>query len=110
MPRKATFSVQPAGWAKSREEWMWLSPLDLVITQQYNNYALIFKVENESEKPSIADTVRQALETTLSQCRHVAGTIEKNEYGDFSIVTKPDSTVPLVVQWLELERYFGIDT
>ena len=80
---------------------MRLSPLDLVITQQYNNYALIFRMENDSDQPSIADTVRQALETTLSQCRHVAGTIEKNEYGDFSIVTKPDSTVPFVVQWVD---------
>ena len=94
-------SVRPAGWDKPQEEWKRLSSLDLVITQHYNNYALIFEVEKDSGKLAIVGTVRRALEATLGQCRHVAGTIEKNEHGDFSIVTKPDSTVPLVVQWFD---------
>lgn len=104
MPRTATFSVQPIGRHDSQEERLRLSPLDLVITQQYNNYALIFEVAKDSDKPAITETVRRALEATLGQCHHVAGTIEKNEYGDFSIVTKPDSTVPLVVQRFDAPR------
>ena len=80
---------------------MRLSPLDLVITQQYNIYRLIFEVEKDSDKLGIAETVPRALKATLGKCRHVAGTIEKNKYGDFSIVTKPNNTVSLVVQWFD---------
>ncbi len=45
--------------------------------------------------------MRNALGFTLGQCRHVGGTIEKNEYGNFSMVTRPNSTVLLLIHWLD---------
>lgn len=101
MPRKEVFEIRPAGWHNSEDEWFRLSLLDLIITQHYNNYALIFKLKQDSDKTAIPDTFRHALESTLGQCRHAVGTIESNEHGDFSIVKRHCSTVPLVVQWFD---------
>ncbi|KXX76485.1 Trichothecene 3-O-acetyltransferase [Madurella mycetomatis] len=97
MHRKETFLIQPSGRCQHQEQTR-LSPLDFVITQHYNNYALIFELDKHTDTSAIVETFRSALEATLSQCRHVAGTIEKNRYGDFSIFSRPDSSVPLVIQ------------
>lgn len=103
MPKKETFHIHPSGHETSQEEECFrLSTLDLIITQNYSVHALIFKLDvTDSDKPGIISIFKRGLELTLGQCRHVVGTIERNPYGDFSIVKKRDSTVEFVVQMLD---------
>ena len=98
MPRKEKFSVRPLGFETS-EEWFRLSILDIVIPPNYNTYAIIFK-HDHSDETAVIRTFKCAIEATLQQCRHLIGTVEKNKYGDYSIVRKAESTVEFVVQWL----------
>lgn len=67
---------------------------------QWNNYVLFFKLDEEDKNKTIA-VLKQGLERTLSQCRHLVGTIEKNNDGDHSFTKKRDSTVGFTVQWLD---------
>ncbi|KAE9364957.1 hypothetical protein N431DRAFT_352846 [Stipitochalara longipes BDJ] len=99
MGRKETFSLQPLGLENFAEEWFRLSALDIVIPPNYNTYAIIFKLDR-TEEAVIVETFKRGIEATLAQCRHMVGTVERNEYGDYSIVKKRDSTVKFVVQWL----------
>ncbi|KAK5659473.1 hypothetical protein OQA88_674 [Cercophora sp. LCS_1] len=101
MARKEAISVRPSNWRQLQEEQTRLSPLDFVITQHYNNYALIFKLDEDLDKSVIVDIFVRGLEATLSQCRHIAGTVGKNSHGDFSIISTADSAVPVVVQWCD---------
>ncbi|PGH11405.1 hypothetical protein AJ79_04906 [Helicocarpus griseus UAMH5409] len=101
MPRREEFHLHPFGHENDpEEESFMLSHLDYLTAQTYNNYALFFEVK-EAEKPSVAAALKGALERTLSQCKHLVGTIEKNEYGEHSFVKKRNSTVLFVIQWLD---------
>lgn len=102
MPRKEEYRLYPFGYEDDPDEERFrLSTLDYLTTQTYNNYALFFKV-NEEEKSTVAAVLKQGLELSLGQARHLVGTIEKNEYGDdHSFVKKRDSTVGFTVQWLD---------
>ncbi|KGO37902.1 Transferase [Penicillium expansum] len=91
------------------EERFPLSTLDLIITQNYSTWALIFKLDQPSDIPVVTQTLRYAVQATLAQCRHMVGTIEGNAQGDFSIVKKPDSTVPFVVNHLDGPSYAEIE-
>lgn len=99
MGRKVTHQLQPLWFNGFKEESFRLSILDIVIPPNYNTYAIIFKSDNADET-TVAETFKQAIDATLLQCRHLVGTVEKNQHGDYSIVTKPDSTVELVFHWL----------
>jgi hypothetical protein len=70
-------------------------------TYSWENWILIFKIPNESDKSSFLAKVRRGIEATLGQCRHAAGTIEKNHFGDYSVVTRPVSTAIFVTLWLD---------
>lgn len=98
--RKQTLDIHPTGWESSKEERFRLSTLDLFNTQNYSTHALIFKLA-EAEKPHVLEALKCGLEDALGQCRHMVGTVERNEHGDFSIVKKPDSTINCVLQWLD---------
>ncbi|KAJ0382969.1 hypothetical protein COL922a_011447 [Colletotrichum nupharicola] len=67
----------------------------------YNNYALFFRL-NDEQKSQVAHILKKGLERTLSQTRHLVGTIEKDEDGHHSIVKRKSSTVKLVVQYIDL--------
>ncbi|KAI0899509.1 transferase family-domain-containing protein [Annulohypoxylon nitens] len=97
---KETFHLDPSNCDKSQEEWFRLSVLDLYNTQNYSTHALIFKLQ-DSAKAHIIETFKRGIEATLGQCRHLVGTIRENEYGDYSIVREPESTVRFDVQWLD---------
>ncbi|KAH8121206.1 acyltransferase [Trichoderma asperelloides] len=99
MGRKVTHQLQPLWFNGFKEESFRLSILDIVIPPNYNTYAIVFKSDNADEK-IVAETFKQGIDATLLQCRHLVGTVEKNQDGDYSIVTKPDSTVELVFHWL----------
>ncbi|KAI1178014.1 transferase family-domain-containing protein [Nemania sp. FL0916] len=99
-PKLGTYQIRPNGpLASSAESWR-LSTIDHIVTQHYSNWAVIFKLADE-QKPAILDVIKRGLEATLGQARHLAGKIEINEHGDFSIVKRPDSSVRLDVRWLD---------
>ncbi|KAJ5715214.1 Transferase [Penicillium malachiteum] len=91
------------------EERFPLSTLDLIVTQNYSTWALIFKLDNPTDIPVITKTLRHAVQATLAQCRHMVGTIERDAQGNFAIVKKPDSTVPFVVDHLDGPSYAEIE-
>ncbi|KAL2195272.1 transferase [Corynascus similis CBS 632.67] len=100
MPRKDTTYLRPTGWENPKDEWRRLCPMDYG-TYSWENWILIFQISDESDKPSFLQKFQRGIEATLGQCRHVAGSIEKNEFGDYSVVTRPDSTVRFATLWLD---------
>lgn len=101
MPRKEEFRLHPQGYENDPEEERFrLSTLDYLSACTYTNYALFFRL-NEEDKLKAALVLKEGLEKTLSQCRHLVGTIEKNDDGDHSFVKKRNSTVDYTIQWLD---------
>ncbi|KAJ5779432.1 Transferase [Penicillium paradoxum] len=101
MPKQDDFYLHPFGWENDPEEERFkVSTLDYLTACTYNNYALFFRVD-DTDKPRVADVLKTGLERTLSQIRHICGTIEKDPSGGHSFVKKKDSTVLFVVQWLD---------
>ncbi|KAL4926740.1 uncharacterized protein BDV17DRAFT_299639 [Aspergillus undulatus] len=101
MPAEQVYHLHPFGWEDDPEEERFkVSTLDYLSVQSYNNYALFFRLA-DADKPRVVEVLKQGLERTLSQVRHICGTIEKDEAGGHSFVKKKDSTVKLVVQWLD---------
>lgn len=104
MPKKLEFRLFPLDYENDPEEERFrLSTLDYLTACSYNNYALFFELNDEDKKRTAA-VLKAGLERTLSQCRHLVGTIEKNEDGDHSFVKKRDSTVGFIVQWLDSDE------
>lgn len=101
MPRVKEFQLHPLGWENDPEkERFKLSTLDYFSTTTYTNAAIFFKLE-DAEKPKAAALLKEGLERTLSQVRHLVGTIEKDNDGHHSIVRKKTSTVEFVIQHLD---------
>ncbi|KAI2628104.1 acyltransferase [Hypomontagnella submonticulosa] len=102
MPKREEYRLHPWGWENDpKQESFRLSTLDYLAACVYNNYALFFKLDDDADRGRIALVIKEGLERTLAQARHLVGTIEKNEYGDHSFVKKRDSTVGFVVQYLD---------
>lgn len=100
MPRNATLYLRSAEAAACTKEAWRLSALDVVVPANYNNYAIIFKARDANPEV-VVETFKRALEATLQQCRHLAGTIQANEFGDYSIVKTPHSAVKFGLNWLD---------
>jgi hypothetical protein len=101
MPKHDVFHLHPFAWENDPDEERFpVSTLDYLTVCTYNNYALFFRVD-DADKPRVADVLKTGLERTLSQARHLCGTIEKDPSGGHSFVKKKDSTVRFVVQWLD---------
>jgi len=100
--------LRPFGWEQDSEERYKLSTLDYLPGRVYVSYAIFFKIEDDSEKPKVAELLIQGLERTLSQTRHLCGTIEKDPDGGHSFVKKRDSTVQLVTKWMDQTEHKGI--
>ncbi|KAI0485124.1 transferase [Xylariaceae sp. FL0804] len=115
MPKRETFHLRPTGWEDDpAEERLKVSTLDCLAPLSYNNYMVFFRLADDDNddgddkdaaaKPRAAVALlRAGLERTLSQARHYCGTIERDddEEGGYSFVKRRDSTVKLVVQWLD---------
>lgn len=101
-------NLHPDGWEQDSEERYKVSTLDYLPGRVYVNYAIFFKIENDSDKPAVADLLIQGLERTLSQIRHLCGTIEKDPDGGHSFVKRRDSTVQFVTKWLDQPEHQGI--
>ncbi|KAJ9129749.1 Acyl transferase, partial [Coniochaeta hoffmannii] len=101
MPKVQEYQLHPLGWEDDPEEERFkLSTLDYLSAMTYNNYALFFKLD-DSEKTKAAAVLKVGLERTLSQARHLVGTIEKDPDGHHSFVKRKNSTVKFVVQHLD---------
>ncbi|KAL4751039.1 hypothetical protein BDW72DRAFT_203408 [Aspergillus terricola var. indicus] len=110
MPSEQVHHIHPLGWETDpQEERFKISTLDYLSVQSYNSYALFFRLDDE-RKPKTVEILKAGLERTLSQTRHLCGTIEKDPEGGHSYVKK-ESTVKFVVQWLDKdgEQYPSID-
>ncbi|KAL2818574.1 transferase [Aspergillus granulosus] len=110
MPDQQVYYLHPLGWEKDPEEERFkVSTLDYLSVQTYNNYALFFRLADE-DKQNAAEVLRAGLERTLSQARHLCGTIEKDHTGGHSFYKKKASTVQFIVQWLDSDaEYPSID-
>ncbi|OQE34825.1 hypothetical protein PENCOP_c015G02132 [Penicillium coprophilum] len=101
MPKQEVVHLHPFGWENDPEEERFkVSTLDYLTACTYNNYALFFRVD-DADKARVVDVLKTGLERTLSQVRHICGTIEKDPSGGHSFVKKKNSTVQFVVQWLD---------
>ncbi|TPX16309.1 uncharacterized protein E0L32_003958 [Thyridium curvatum] len=110
MPSVQEFQLHPLGWETDPEEERFkLSTLDYLTTTTWTSMALFFKVE-DSERRKIMSVLKNGLERTLSQTRHLVGTIEKDPDGHHSIVRKKTSTVQFVVQNLAPNEFPSFDT
>lgn len=104
MRKEETFHLRPTGWEQDPEEERFkLSTIDYLCACVYTSYAVFFKIDDDGIKPRVANLLKQGLEKTLSQTRHLCGTIEKDQHGGHSFVKKKDSTVQFVVQYLDNE-------
>ncbi|KAK7740745.1 hypothetical protein SLS53_005213 [Cytospora paraplurivora] len=110
-PKEETHHVHPSGWENDPEEERFkLSLFDPIILVVYCHFALYFRLDDDAEqKETVATVLREGLEKTLSQVRHLCGTIEKDKGGGFSFVKKRDTTVKYVVKWLDTPEYPSID-
>lgn len=70
-------------------------------TYTWENWIMIFEIQNEADKSAFLEKFERGIAATLGQCRHAAGTIVLNKFGDYSVVTKPDSTAIFVKLWLD---------
>lgn len=105
MASKEAWEVFPLGHEDHPvEEWFRLSTVDLLCPNLYNNWALMFSLDDSVDKTAVAELVRHGLEATLSQCRCLIGTFERDNQGNLSILKRRDSSVKLVVQWLDKEQ------
>ncbi|PYH93145.1 hypothetical protein BO71DRAFT_399983 [Aspergillus ellipticus CBS 707.79] len=98
---KAVYYIHPTGWENDPDEERFkVSTLDYLTACTYNNYALFFKLDDENKQKAV-DALKAGLQQTLSQARHLCGTIEKDPAGGHSFVKRKESTVRLFVQWLD---------
>ncbi|POS72870.1 hypothetical protein DHEL01_v208734 [Diaporthe helianthi] len=108
MPLKQeVIDIRPFGWQQDSEERYKLSTLDYLVACVYVSYAIFFKIEDDSDKPRVAELLKQGLERTLSQTRHLCGTIEREPGGGYCFVKRPDSTVQFVTKWMDQTEHRG---
>ncbi|KAE8153184.1 acyl transferase [Aspergillus avenaceus] len=101
MVTKHLHNLHPHGWETSPDEERFkVSTLDYLTGLCYTHFAVYFRIP-ELEKPRVATVLKEGLERTLGQIGHLCGTIEKDADGGHSFVKRKDSTVQLVVQWLD---------
>ncbi|KAK3682981.1 transferase [Podospora appendiculata] len=101
MATRQELRLHPWGYENDPEEERFpLSTLDYLSVCAYDNMALFFPL-SEAAKPRVAAVLKEGLERTLSQCRHLVGTIEKNpDNTSHSFVKHRNSTVGFTIQHL----------
>ncbi|KAI0386950.1 hypothetical protein F5Y04DRAFT_74076 [Hypomontagnella monticulosa] len=75
--------------------------LDYLVGQTFMNFALFFKLPDNSDKTKIISVLQRGLEVTLSQCRQLCGVLEEHPDGGLCFHKKRESTVQFHVQWLD---------
>ncbi|KAK4163837.1 hypothetical protein QBC43DRAFT_318785 [Cladorrhinum sp. PSN259] len=105
MPKHEIITLRPVGWESDPEdEFFKLSTLDYCVAQVFVNYALFFKLPDDTDKNNIIVVLKRGLEVTLSQCRQLCGILEilPDDQG-LAFHKKRDSTVEFHVQDLSDE-------
>lgn len=103
------FRIRPTGWETDPEEEIYpFSTLDYLVPRTYNGYAIFFRFNDAKRSEAIA-ILRAGLERTLSQTRHLCGTIEKISGGSYAFVKKKESTVQFFVQSLDAPEFPSLD-
>ncbi|KAL7627871.1 hypothetical protein AAE478_002066 [Parahypoxylon ruwenzoriense] len=101
MPKQEVIRLCPFGWENDPEEERFkVSTLDYLTACTYTNFAIFFKLDDADKNKTVGVLV-EGLERTISQARHLCGTIEKNPGGGHSFVKKRHSTVQFFVQCLD---------
>ncbi|EOO00907.1 putative acyl transferase protein [Phaeoacremonium minimum UCRPA7] len=102
MPKQEIFHLHPLGWEQDPEEERFkFSTLDYLPACVYNNYVLFFRLD-DGNKSNMVALLKAGLERTLSQVRHLCGTVEKDAAtGSHSFVKRRDGTIQFHVQWLD---------
>lgn len=108
---QTAYQLRPVGWENDPEEERFkLSLFDPIILVVYCHFALYFRLDGTAEtKERTSAVLKQGLEKTLSQVRHLAGKIEKDPEGGFSFVKKKDTAVEFVVKSLDSPEHPSID-
>lgn len=101
MSLRQVSELHPLGWQHDPEEEKFrLSIIDITPNCAYNHMAVFFRMEDAIKEDAVT-ILKAGLERTLSQARHLCGTIEPDDDGGFSIVRKKGSTVRFVVHQLD---------
>ncbi|KAK7984765.1 hypothetical protein PG988_002387 [Apiospora saccharicola] len=97
MAQPETIELRPTGWETDpAEERYKVSTIDLTPLCLYNHYVIFWRLEHDTKEHAIA-VLRAGLEKTLSQARHLAGTIEQDPDRGYSFVKRKESTTKLVI-------------
>lgn len=97
MAQPETIELLPTGWETDPDEERYkVSTIDLTPLCLYNHYVVFWRLEQEAKEDAVA-VLRAGLEKTLSQARHLAGTIELDPDGGYSFVKRKGSTTKLVI-------------
>lgn len=83
------------------DQWFPLSTNDYLAAPIFLQFGLYFSLPDDEERDPVLRLLMISLEETLSQCRFLGGTIQKNEYGDYSIVVRTEDTVPFTIHWID---------
>ncbi|KAK8064660.1 acyltransferase [Apiospora phragmitis] len=103
MVQPEVIALRPTGWETDPDEERYkVSIIDLIPVCTYNHYLLFYRLEDQTKEHAIT-VLRAGLEKTLSQARHLAGTIEPDHEGGHSFVKRKESTVKLVTMRYDAE-------
>lgn len=86
------FQLYPSGWEHdAEEERSKLSIIDFTLNCAYSRYAILFRLK-DANKDEAVDAIRARHERTLSQARHMCGTIEAD--GGFGLSFVKSASFP----------------
>ncbi|KAK8016588.1 hypothetical protein PG993_014777 [Apiospora rasikravindrae] len=103
MVQPELIELRPTGWENDpAEERYKVSTIDLLPPCTYNHYLLFWRLADDTKEHAIK-VLQGGLEKTLSQARHLVGTIERDPDGGHSFTKKKESTVKLVVMRYDIE-------
>ncbi|KAK8074603.1 hypothetical protein PG997_009266 [Apiospora hydei] len=103
MVQPEVIELRPTGWETDpAEERFKVSTIDLLPPCTYNHYLLFWRLADDTKEQAIK-VLQAGLEKTLSQARHLAGTIERDPDGGHSFTKRKDSTVKLVIMRYDRE-------
>ncbi|TLD24329.1 hypothetical protein PspLS_06420 [Pyricularia sp. CBS 133598] len=100
--KNQVYKLRPLGWENDPdEERIPLTIIDYGVPMAYNAWAVYFELDRHVSPIRVVETLKPALERTLSQCRQLVGRLEINtsDDGDHSFVKRKDDTVDFFVEY-----------
>jgi hypothetical protein len=99
--RKQIYHVGPARAADLQDEFFKLSSNDYLPTPAIFVPIVLYLPVVDAQQVLVAQQLRSGLEESLRLCRHMVGTIEKNDDGDYGILSWKDSYVLFIENWTD---------